>query len=142
LTINTCTYLVVDDHAFARRAITNELLQLGVAAPDEAANGVEALEKIRKKADEGKPYDIVFLDWAMPEMSGYDVLLACRKEERLKDMAIVMVSAESEDANILKAIAEGATAYIPKPFQPELLVHKLNNIMGWKAGLTELDGDG
>lgn len=136
------TFLIVDDHAFARRAISTELVHLEAGLIDEAANGAEALEKIRKKADEGKPYNIVFLDWAMPEVSGYDVLLACRKEERLNDMSIVMVSAETEDANILKAIADGATAYIPKPFQPELLVHKLNDIMGWKSGLPELDGHG
>jgi len=142
LDLSKYTFLVVDDHTFARRAVTSELAKLGATTCDEAANGVEGLEKIKKKADEGRAYDIVFLDWAMPEMSGFDVLVTCRKDPRLKDMAIVMVSAESEDSNILKAIAEGATAYIPKPFRPELLVHKLNDILGWKAGLPELDGDG
>ncbi|MDD3182331.1 MAG: response regulator [Alphaproteobacteria bacterium] len=140
--LSQTTFLIVDDHAFARRAIASVVTGLGASTPHEAADGSEGLEKIRKKADEGHPYDIVFLDWAMPEMNGFDVLLTCRKDERLKDMMIVMVSSESEDANILKAIEEGATAYIPKPFQPELLIHKINDIIGWKNGLPELDGDG
>lgn len=135
-------FLIVDDHMLARRAIIAELTKFGAKTVDEASNGVEGLEKINQKCAAGEPYDIIFLDWAMPEMNGNEVLKACRANDELKNMSIIMVSAESEDVNILKALEAGATAYIAKPFQPELLAHKLDDVLGWRAGKPELDGNG
>lgn len=135
-------FLIVDDHMLARKAISAELGKFGAQTIDEASNGVEGLKKINQKCEEGSPYDIVFLDWAMPEMDGNEVLKACRANEKLNKMSIIMVSAESEDVNILKALEAGATAYIAKPFQPEMLAHKLDDVLGWRAGKPELDGNG
>jgi len=133
LDLRSFRFLIIDDHLFARRTVIAELQKYGAEQTDEAANGVEGLEKIKQACDAGKPYDIVFLDWAMPEMNGADVLVACRADSRLDAMAIVMVSAESEDENILKALEAGATAYVPKPFQAEMIIHKLEDVLHWKT---------
>jgi len=131
--IGTYRFLIIDDHAFARRSVSNELKQCGATLIDEAADGVEGLQKIKQQSEAGQPYDIVFLDWAMPNLDGKDVLLACRADHALDQMAIIMLSAESEDENILSLLEAGATAYITKPFKPEMLAHKLEDVLSWKA---------
>jgi len=131
--ISGLKFLIVDDHSFARRTVSSELTKGGAVLIEEAADGVEGLLKIKQGSESGSPFDIVFLDWAMPNMDGNDVLLACRGDKKLDNMAIVMLSAESEDENILKVLESGATAYITKPFKPETFAHKLEDVLAWKS---------
>lgn len=116
-----------------RRVVMAELKKLGAVDVDEAADGSEAIEKIRNAASSGEPYGIVFLDWTMPGTNGLDVLAICKAHNVLQNMAVVMLSSESEEENVLKALEAGATAYITKPFKPELLLQKLKDVMEWKT---------
>jgi two-component system chemotaxis response regulator CheY len=71
------------------------------------------------------PFDLVFLDWNMPEMDGFSLLQKCRADVRFKNLPIVMVTAESERQYVLKALSAGATDYITKPFSNETLRQKI-----------------
>jgi CheY-like chemotaxis protein len=124
--------LVVDDHLLSRQVVISTLKQQEITAIDSATDGIDALEKIRAAAAAGAAYNVVFLDWSMPKMSGYDVLMQVRQEKQNADTAIILVSAESEDINVVKALEAGATAYITKPFKPEILVKKLGDIANRK----------
>ncbi len=123
-------FLIVDDNAMGRQLIENALSELGYPSPDSAAGGGEALNKIGT-AKTVSPYDVVFLDWQMPDMDGYEVLKACRMDEGLDRMAIVMVTAESEKNNILKAVKAGVTGYLIKPVKLAGLARQLDNLSGW-----------
>ena len=69
-----------------------------------AADGNEAIDLVQKARDAGQSYDIVFLDWNMPTISGLEVLTYFRAKTEYADTAFVMLTAESEQQNIMKAI--------------------------------------
>lgn len=127
-------FLIVDDHALVRRMVRAILLEQGDALVDEATGGADGLARLAQAAAEGKPYATVFLDWSMPDMNGYEVLQAIRAEPRHAATAIIMLSAEADDTNIVKAMEAGATAYITKPFKPETITNKLDAIAAWRRG--------
>ncbi len=117
--------LVVDDMATMRKIIKSLLTQLGYPNVDEAENGKEALLKLRQSK-----YDLVLLDWNMPEMDGITLLQEIRKDPSLKDIPVIMVTAEAKKENVLQAIQAGANNYIVKPFTAEVLKEKLDKV--WK----------
>ena len=78
----------------------------------EAADGVEALEFLR--ATERLP-ELILLDLNMPRMSGQELLHELREDPRLKDLAVIILSASDHMADILPAYDAGVSAYIVKP---------------------------
>lgn len=127
-------FLIIDDHALVRRMVRIILQEQGNPPVDEATGGADGLARLNQAATDGKPYTTVFLDWSMPEMNGYDVLLAIRAVARHATTAVVMLTAEADDTNIVKAMEAGATAYITKPFKPETITEKLSAIAAWRRG--------
>jgi len=126
-------FLVVDDHLMLRQMVTITLNRSGFDIIDTANDGAVALQKIKDAANQSKPYDVVLLDWSMPNLNGYELLVSCRADPRLSRMAIVMLTSESEDENVSKAMDAGATAYITKPFKPENIIKKLEYIHLWRS---------
>jgi two-component system chemotaxis response regulator CheY len=115
--------LVVDDASAMRRIVRGLLKELGFKNIREADNGQVALDELkRRKAD------LVVSDWNMPEMSGIDLLRAMRSDEALKNIPVLMVTAEAKKENILAAIQAGVNNYIVKPFNAQTLQEKLNKI--------------
>ena len=113
--------LVVDDAGVMRKVITRELMNMGIAQTDidEASNGKEAFDKALEAAST-KPYDLILMDWNMPEvfgMRGIDAVVAIRDAK--VSSPIMMVTTEAERANVLKAIQCGANNYLTKPFTKE-----------------------
>ncbi len=115
--------LVVDDFATMRRIIKNILKQLGYANADEADDGVSALVKLR-----GSKFDFVITDWNMPNMSGLELVKEIRKDEALKGLPILMVTAEALKENIIEAVKAGVSNYVVKPFTPEVMKEKIDKI--------------
>ena len=115
--------LVVDDFATMRRIIRNLLKELGFNNVDEAEDGVNALAKLR--ADR---FDFVVSDWNMPNMTGIDLLRNIRSDAQLKDLPVLMVTAEAKKENIIAAAQAGASGYVVKPFTAATLDEKLKKI--------------
>src|SRR5210317_1358393 len=115
--------LIVDDFSTMRRIIRNILKQLEFVNVEEAEDGSAAFEKL-KEAD----FDFVITDWNMPNMTGLDLLKEIRANERLKDLKILLVTAEAEKENIIQAAQAGANDYIVKPFTADVLEQKINKI--------------
>lgn len=126
-------FLVVDDHFLLRQMVSTALKTHGVTAIDFASDGEDALSKTNQAQNDHKPYDILLLDWSMPKLNGYDLLRLLRGDKRHSKTAIVMLTAESEDKNIIKALEAGATAFITKPFQPDSLINKLDDVVKWRS---------
>jgi two-component system chemotaxis response regulator CheY len=116
-------FLVVDDFATMRRIIRNLLKELGYGNVDEAEDGVSALQKLRNE-----PFDFVVSDWNMPNMSGIDLLRSIRADPQLKDLPVLMVTAEAKKENIIAAAQAGASGYVVKPFTAATLDEKLKKI--------------
>jgi two-component system chemotaxis response regulator CheY len=120
--------LVVDDYSTMRRIIRNLLTQIGYSEIDEAADGNEALAKLR-----AVHYGLVISDWNMEPMTGYDLLKQVRADDKLKTTPFIMVTAESKTENVVAAKQAGADDYIVKPFNAATLQQKINAVITAKA---------
>ena len=136
--LKDCKVLVADDHMLLRQMVVRTLLEAGIVKIDGASDGGIFLEKLRTGLSMGSPYHVAFLDLAMPNTNGYEALATCRADPAYDQLAIIILSAEADDTNIIKALEAGATAYITKPFKPEDLVGKLRTVLEWRAQKTDI----
>ncbi len=117
--------LVVDDYKTMLRIISNLLKQLGFENVEEASDGTEALEKMKKSS-----YGLVISDWNMEPMTGYELLLKVRADDALKRTPFIMVTAESKTENVIAAKKAGVNNYIVKPFNAATLKQKITAVLG------------
>jgi two-component system, chemotaxis family, chemotaxis protein CheY len=115
--------LVVDDYKTMVRIIRNLLTQLGFRDIDEAADGTEALAKLKERK-----YGLVISDWNMQPMTGYDLLKNVRADEALQTLPFIMVTAEAKTENVIAAKKAGVSNYIVKPFNAQTLKGKIENV--------------
>ncbi|HKB00761.1 MAG TPA: response regulator [Gemmataceae bacterium] len=113
--------LVIDDSRTARTIIKEVLREVGLEVV-EAANGREGLDQLRR-ADN---LDLVLVDWNMPVMNGLEFIQAVRADRAYDPVRIVMVTTETEQEQVARALAAGANEYVMKPFTKEILVAKLS----------------
>lgn len=101
--------LIVDDKAASRELLHTVLERQGYAV-SEAANGKEALEKVRAEAP-----DLVLLDLQMPIRNGYEVLDELRKDAAYATLPVIALTASAMQGDREKALAAGFTGYLAKP---------------------------
>ena len=121
-------FLVVDDFSTMRRIIKNLLHDLGYKNVSEADDGNTALPMLKT----GK-FDFLITDWNMPGMPGLDLLKAIRADGKLKEMPVLMVTAEAKREQIVEAAQAGVSGYVIKPFTAETLKQKLDKILDARA---------
>ena len=126
---NELRFLVVDDFSTMRRIVRNLLKESGYTDADEAEDGVVALQKLRNSN-----FDFVVSDINMPNMNGFQLLMEIKKDEKLKHIPVLMVTAEARKEDIVMAAQQGASGYIVKPFTKATLEDKVNLILT-KMGL-------
>lgn len=118
-------FLITDDSSMMRDLIESCLKKMGAVRIDKAENGKEALVRIKKSNHEQLPYNLIFLDWEMPEMDGFVTLDEIRKEPANAKLPVFMVTTIN-DANRIKGIsALKPNGYIIKPFTEELFQKKV-----------------
>ena len=117
-------FLVVDDFSTMRRIIRGLLKEIGYLNAEEAEDGVVALSMLRNAN-----YDFVVSDINMPNMNGFDLLSQIKKDETLRHLPVLMVTAEARKEDIVRAAQEGAAGYIVKPFTKATLEEKVAKIM-------------
>ena len=121
-------FLVVDDSATMRRIVVNSLQRIGFTQCVEAADGREALDKYDPSVT------FVITDWNMPNMSGTELARALRERPDGKTVPILMVTARSVREDILTALESGVNNYIVKPFTPQVLKEKIDQLLAVPAG--------
>jgi len=89
-----------------------------------AMDGEDGLEKAKKE----KP-DLILLDLMLPKMNGYKVCGLLKGDSRFKSIPIVIFTARAEEADRKMSEEVGANAYITKPFEPSVLLEKLNELL-------------
>src|SRR5262245_40984564 len=113
--------LVIDDSRTVRAIIGKILAEVGLEVV-EAANGREGLEQLRRAQD----VELILVDWNMPEMNGLEVIQAVRAQRVYDPVRIMMVTTETEQEQVIRALDAGANEYLMKPFTREILVAKLS----------------
>ncbi len=123
----TTKFLVVDDFSNMRKIIKKVLSDLGYHNIVEAVDGHNAFQLMAEAAKQSEPFEFIIADWNMPNMSGLDLLKKCRTEEPFRKIPFMMVTAESEQTQILEALKVGVTEYVIKPFSAAKLKEKLES---------------
>ena len=112
--------LVVDDSRAMRAILTRLMSGLGFDVA-QAADGAQALAVL----DAGARPDVCLVDWNMPVMNGLEFIKSVRSRTELRDVSLMMVTTESEQSQIVRALAAGAHEYVLKPFTDEVIAEKL-----------------
>ena len=115
--------LVIDDARTMRMLMRVTLQKLGFQV-SEAANGREGLERLNA---EQRP-DVVMVDWYMPEMDGAEFVRTVRSRPDLAGLRLVVVTGETDAAQVGKVTETGADTYVSKPFTPEIIRERLGLI--------------
>ncbi|MBI4748482.1 MAG: Hpt domain-containing protein [Acidobacteria bacterium] len=110
--------LIVDDSVSVRRVLSNFVRNQGWT-PTEARDGLEALELLQSGTINP---DVVLLDIEMPRMDGYELTATVRSNNALKHIPIVMLTSRAGEKHRRKAMDVGATDYLVKPYQEEVLL--------------------
>jgi len=115
--------LVVDDFATMRRIVKNVLKQIGFTKIVEADDGSTALAVLKNDK-----VDLIISDWNMPKVTGLELLKAVRGDDSMKNIPFLMVTAEGQKDNIVQAVQAGVSNYVVKPFTPETIQEKLEQM--------------
>ena len=117
-------FLIVDDFSTMRRIVRGLLKEIGYNNAEEAEDGAVALNMLRNAK-----FDFVVSDINMPNMNGFELLNEVKKDESLKHIPVLMVTAEARKEDIVRAAQDGAAGYIVKPFTKATLEEKVQKIM-------------
>ncbi len=112
--------MIIDDSRAMRSILRRIVTDLGFETA-EAEHGQAALEQMRA----GVVPDVCLVDWNMPVMDGYTFITEVRANPEWRDVTLMMVTTESEQRQIVRALAAGAHEYVIKPFTPDAIVEKL-----------------
>jgi DNA-binding response OmpR family regulator len=120
--------LISEDEADIRNLIkfTLEFANHEVIA---TSNGEEAYQKALELVDNKELPDLILLDVRMPKMTGYEVCELMKAHEILLQIPIAFLSAKGQDAEVQTGLEAGAAAYIIKPFAPDQLTLKVNELL-------------
>ena len=118
--------LVVDD-AQTVRGYHRQILEQAGFHVDEAANGLEAVEKVFTRPDD---YAALLVDINMPQMDGYSLVKEVRSNPDAQDVPAIMISTEAEMHDRDLAYQAGANGYLVKPVKPDQLTQQMNLITG------------
>jgi two-component system KDP operon response regulator KdpE len=122
--------LIVDDEQQMRHLVETVLGKEG-ATVLAAADGAEGLRMVYQH----RP-DLVLLDVLMPQLDGWGVL---RQIRQLSDMPVIMLTVLDGPQNEVRALREGATDYITKPFDADCLVARVENALKERPALLQID---
>lgn len=127
--MNSLKILVVDDEIRMRKLVKDFLVKKDYTVM-EAGNGEEAIDIFYTE----KKIDLVILDVMMPKMDGWQVCREIRKDSKVP---IIMLTAKSEEQDELLGFELGVDEYITKPFNPKILVARVDAILRRTNTLTE-----
>lgn len=114
--------LIVDDSRAMRRIVGRILDGAGFEVL-EAGDGQQAIDVL---AAQDEPPELACVDWNMPVMDGLSFITEVRKRPEWRRITLMMVTTESEQDRIVRALAAGAHEYLIKPFTADALVEKLD----------------
>jgi two-component system, OmpR family, alkaline phosphatase synthesis response regulator PhoP len=128
--IKTIHALVADDEPHIGRIIKMKLEQQGRFEVTLAYDGREALEVLRREGDIG----LVLLDLMMPYLSGLDVLAEMKRDDRLKRVPTIVLTAAGQEQQHHMAMELGASEFLTKPFSPKKLYARAAELAGLDPG--------
>ncbi len=125
--------LIVEDDFVGRKIMHQLLLEYGQC--DVAVDGLEAVKAYDLAWEAGEPYEVMFLDIMMPNMSGHEALKIIRDKERQRgvtpqnEVKVIMTSALDDVKNVTQSFFQGgASAYLVKPIERRKVIEELRKL--------------
>jgi two-component system chemotaxis response regulator CheY len=125
--------LIVEDDFVGRKVMNQLLLEYGQC--DVAVDGLEAVKAFDLACEAGQPYDVMFLDIMMPNMSGHEALKIIRDKEKERgvtpqnEVKVIMTSALDDVKNVTQSFFQGgASAYLVKPIERRKVIEELRKL--------------
>lgn len=115
--------LVIDDSPTLRKLLRFYLKKRGYSV-NEANNGEAGLQVIAREM-----FDLIILDMNMPVKGGLEVLETLKKDKKYFSIPILILSADKEEESKAAGIAFGASYYLTKPFKPEEVIARIEDIL-------------
>ncbi|HUN69269.1 MAG TPA: response regulator [Burkholderiales bacterium] len=119
------TILVVDDDLDLQKLIRTYFLMEGLN-PRAALKRDDIIVALRKQPVP----DLMLLDVQLPDANGFDILAKMRQHPVLRNMPVIMLTAEATREAVLKGLQGGADGYVTKPFEPDLLIGAVKAVLG------------
>ncbi|MDH4122358.1 MAG: response regulator [Deltaproteobacteria bacterium] len=121
--------LVAEDNLNLRKVLVNILKKIGFQEIQEADDGENAWEMVQKGG-----VDLVLTDWAMPGLTGLELLDKIRSADApLKTIPVMMITAADTKSSIMTAGKHGIDGYIIKPFSVNTVIEKLQEVLQNRA---------
>lgn len=115
--------LIIEDEQDIIELLTYNLEQEGYSISF-ATSGEEAFSLVHQKNP-----DLILLDLMLPGVDGLDVCRNLKQNEMTRNIPIIMLTAKSEDSDIITGLEMGADDYIPKPFSPKVLIARVRSVL-------------
>lgn len=131
--------LIVDDDKTMLQTATDTLASLG-ANVEQANNGLEALGMIEHRHLSGRDYNVIIIDWKMPDIDGLETIKRIRSDID-SQIPILLISAYDWSDIEDKARAAGANGFVSKPLFRSTLYDKINDLIGKESGSVEPEDD-
>jgi chemotaxis signal transduction protein/CheY-like chemotaxis protein/ABC-type nitrate/sulfonate/bicarbonate transport system substrate-binding protein len=120
--------LLVEDAGVMRKMEIKTLESLDFKNVLQAENGKDAIAILQNDPN----VELIISDWNMPEMDGFELLRWVRSNERSKNIPFLMATGRGEKKEVEKALEEGVSSFISKPFNKDELQEKINEAFGIK----------
>ena len=115
--------LIVDDEEDVLELVRFNLEKNGYKT-ETAVSGEEALEKAKAKSP-----DLIILDLMLPGIDGLEVCKKLKSNTKTENIPVIMLTAKSEESDIITGLELGAQDYITKPFSPKVLIARVRRIL-------------
>ena len=115
--------LIAEDERDIRELVKYSLTFAGFEVV-EASNGIEAVDRTVAE----KP-DLILMDVRMPKMTGYEACKQLKAIDEVKDIPVTFLSAKGQESEIQQGMDVGAVEYILKPFAPDYLTDRVNEVL-------------
>jgi two-component system chemotaxis response regulator CheY len=126
--------LVIDDQPSMQMLLSMSLRSMGIRGVSTAADGVEALDAMRRKTP-----DLVLLDMEMPRMGGLETLQAIREDEALRHLQVIVVTGLADAGVVKETQALGISGYLVKPLSAEALKSRIKTLTFPQRAVVEID---
>jgi two-component system chemotaxis response regulator CheY len=117
--------LVVDDSEITRSFIRSAIEDIGDIEISEASSGFEALKVLPANS-----FDLVMVDINMPDINGLELINFIKKDNKYRDIQVIIVSTESSEEDRKRGMSLGAFAYLTKPVKTEELEAVVKKALG------------
>lgn len=121
--------LLIDDMDSVRKYFRDILEVIGFKDITEAKDGAEGYNHLCTDKREGKPFELIFLDINMPVMDGIEFLLKLNEDINEKKPQVIMLTTVNDKEVVLKTVALGASNYILKPFDLDIVKEKIISVL-------------